>query len=469
MEDLREVLARFERAGLLLRVTTPVDPRFELPGLCTRVHRDPSLRQKVVLFERVQGHEMAVVGNLCDTREKIAFALGTDGRGLLSLGVRALDHPRPPVVVASGPCQEVVLEAPDLRRLPLCTNSELDGGPYVTAGLHISANPATGTRNMGVQRNQYHEPDLLGIFMAPTHMFQHYLMAEAEDRPLPVAIAVGVHPALLVASQMRLAFDEDEMGAAGGLLGAPVEMVRCRAVPLEVPAHAEVVIEGEVLPRVRRREGPFGEFARLYGAVRDLPVVRVRAITHRRGAIWHNVIAATIPENAVIGSTGREPALFKVVRSAVPTVTAVHMPTGSGANFHAVIALQKRLEGEPQKAAFAAFAHQDLIKHVFVVDVDVDVYNPEDIDYALATRFRADQDLAVIPRVKGNPLDPTADEYATGRATVTKMIVDATKPLTAPPDRYRFAEVPAEVMARIERDWARYVGRDVAAPGREAR
>jgi 2,5-furandicarboxylate decarboxylase 1 len=458
MENLRGLLERLERAGRLRRITVPVDPRFELAGVCTRAHRDPALRQQVLLFERVRGHELPVVANLCDTREKVAFALETDSRGLLARGVQALERPIPPVVVDSGPCQEVVMEPPDLRRLPLCTNSELDGGPYITAGLHITKNPVTGVRNVGVQRNQYHEPDLLGIWMAPTHMFQHYLLAEAAGRPLPVAIAVGVHPALLVASQLRLAFDEDEMAAAGGLLGAPVPLVRCRTVPLEVPAHAEVVIEGEVLPHVRRREGPFGEFARLYGAARDLPVVRVTAITHRRGALWHNLIAATIPENAVIGAAGREPALFKAVRSAVPTVTAVHMPTSSGANFHAIIALQKRTEGEPQKAAFAAFAHQDLIKHVFVVDDDIDIYDPAEVDYALATRFRADRDLYVIPRVRGNPLDPAAEEYAAGRATVTKMIVDATKPLDAPPERYRFAEVPREVMARIERDWARYVG-----------
>jgi 2,5-furandicarboxylate decarboxylase 1 len=463
MEDLRGLLARFERAGRLLRITTPVDPRFELAGVCTRLHRDPRLRQHVALFERVVGHDLAVVGNLCDTREKVAFALDTDVREVLWRGVRAIEQPIPPVVVEAGPCQEVVLELPDLRRLPLCTNSELDGGPYVTAGLHITRNPATGARNVGVQRNMYHEPALLGIYMAPTHMFQHYLMAEAEGRALPVAIAVGVHPALMIASQMRLGFDEDELGAAGALLGEPVPLVRCRTVPLEVPAHAEVVIEGEVLPHVRRREGPFGEFARLYGAVRDLPVVRVTAITHRRGAIWQNLIAATIPENAVIGAAGREPALYRAVRAAVPTVTGVAMPIGSGANFHAVIALAKRTEGEAQKAAFAAFAAQDLIKHVFVVDDDIDIYDPNDVEYALATRFRADRDLYVIPRVRGNPLDPSSDEYAPGRATVTKMIVDATKPLSAPPDHFRFAEVPRDVLARIDAEWARYVGADAAA------
>jgi len=458
VEDLREVLARFESAGRLARVRVPVDPRFELAGICTRAHRDPRLRDRVLLFEQVRGAELPVVANLFNTREKVAFALGVAESELLAVGVRALERPRPPVEVAAGPCQEVVREPPDLRVLPLCTNSELDGGPYVTAGLHVTANPETGARNVGVQRNMYHAPDRLGIWMAPTHMFQHYRLAEEHGAPLPVAIAVGVHPALLVASQFRLAFDEDELAAAGGLLGAPVELVRCRTVPLHVPAAAEVVIEGEVLPQVREREGPFGEFARLYGQARDLPVVRVKAITHRRDALWHNVIAATVPENAVIGSVGREPALFRAVRAAVPTVTAVHMPIGSGANFHALIALRKTVEGEPQKAAFAAFAHQDLIKHVVVVDDDIDIYDLSDVDYALATRFRADRDLYIIPRVKGNPLDPAADEYATGRATVAKLIVDATKPLAAPPEHYRFAQVPAEVMARIAQDWPRYFG-----------
>jgi 2,5-furandicarboxylate decarboxylase 1 len=134
------------------------------------------------------------------------------------------------------------------------------------------------------------------------------------------------------------------------------------------------------------------------------------------------------------------------------------MPIGSGANFHAVIAIKKRMEGEAQKAGFAAFAAQDLIKHVFVVDDDIDVLDPNDVEYAISTRFQADRDLYVIPRVRGNPLDPSSDEYAPGRATVTKMIVDATKPLSASPDHFRFATIPDDVMARIERDWPRYVG-----------
>src|SRR5687768_12477388 len=157
MEDLQGLLERFERAGRLLRITTPVDPRFELPGVCTRLHRDPERRQQVALFENVVGHDMPVVGNLSDTREKVAFALDCDVPGILWRGVRALDEPIAPVLVESGPCQEVVIEPPDLRRLPLCTNSELDGGPYVNVGLHLTVNPATGKRNMGVQRNMYHE------------------------------------------------------------------------------------------------------------------------------------------------------------------------------------------------------------------------------------------------------------------------------------------------------------------------
>jgi 2,5-furandicarboxylate decarboxylase 1 len=442
---------------LLWRIRAEVSPRFELSAICTRAHRDPELRRKVLLFENVAGSKIGVVANLCDTREKIAFALNTTADGLLQRGVAALEIPIAPVMADAAPCQEVVVGAPDLRSLPLCTNSELDGGPYVTAGLHISRNPRTGVRNVGVQRNMYHEPDLLGIWMAPTHLLQHYLMAEGEGRPLPIAIAVGVHPALMVASQMRLGFDEDELGAAGGYLGAPVELVACKTVPLEVPAHAAEIIEGKILPGERRREGPFGEFARLYGSARDLPMVRVTAITHRRDALWHNIIAATMPENAIVGAAGREPSLLKAVKSAVPTVTSVFMPAGGGGNFQAIIAMQKRFQGEPHKAAFAAFAHQDLIKQVLVVDDDINIFDADDIAYALSTRFEPTTDLIMIPGVKGNPLDPTADEYAPGRATVTKLILDATRPLTAPPDRYKAAEAPADIIAQVEANWQRYL------------
>jgi 2,5-furandicarboxylate decarboxylase 1 len=449
------VLARVEAAGRLLRIGVEVDPVFEVAAICRKMQRDPSLREHAVVFERVRGSEIPLVGNLCDTRDKLALALGTTTRDCVEHVLRAIDDPIPTELVGDSPSQAVVVKPPDLELLPIPTLSELDGGPYITAGLHITRNPRTGIRNTGIQRNQVHEPDLLGIYMAPTHMLQHYLAAQREGRPLPVAIAVGAHPALLVASQLRLPFDTDELAVAGALLGQPVRMVPCLTVDAEAPADAEIVIEGEVLPDATRTEGPFGEFARLYGPVRELPVVRVTAITHRRDALYLNALSASSPENVTLGAVGREPSLLRALRESVPMVNGVRITVGGGANFHAIVSLQKNFEGESQKVGFAAFAAQDLVKHVYVVDDDIDIYDDEEIYYALATRMDPARDIHVIENVKGNPLDPTSVEYTPGRAVVNKMIVDATRPLGAGA-RYRVAEVPADALERVEREWRRY-------------
>ncbi len=457
-QDLRDVLERLDKAGRLRRIGEAVDPIFELAAVSRLAQMDAGYRDQVLLFEQVKGSKLRVVANLFSNRENVAIAMSIPEAELLARGVQALDKPLAPVTVKSAPCQEVVEERPDLTALPICQNSEQDGGRYITAGVHITNNPLTGVRNVGIQRNQLHDATTLGIWMAPTHMRRHYDLLEAQGKPLPVAIVIGVHPAVLIASQFRLGFDEDELPAAGGLIGEPIEVVKCVTSDLEVPACAEIVIEGEVLPGERHNEGPFGEYTRQYGIERPLPVVKVSAITHRRDAIYQNVLSARSPEHPMIGALGREPSLYRAVRASVPNLVDVHMPLGSGANPHALISIRKMAEGEAQKAAFAAFAHQDLVKHVIVVDEDIDIRDPAEVDYAMATRMKADRDIFIIPRVRGNPLDPGADEYDVGKATVAKMIIDATKPLNAPAGSYAMAEVPAEALERVRRERERFFG-----------
>jgi 2,5-furandicarboxylate decarboxylase 1 len=459
-QDLRVTLDRLEAAGRLRRINTPVNPVFELASISRYAQLDPELSKDALLFENVLGAHTRVLANSFGRRDTVAIAMGIEPSELLRRGVEALDRPIPPRRVESAPCQEIVERAPDLslETLGVCQNSEQDGGRYITAGVHITRNPDTGVLNVGLQRNQVHSADTLGIWMAPTHMRQHYALAEAKGQSLPVAIAIGLHPAILIASQFRTGFDEDELPAAGGLLGEPVEVVRCITSDLEVPAHAEIIIEGEVLPGTRHEEGPFGEFTRQYGITRPLPVVQVNAITRRRDAIYQNVTSGKSPEHPTMGALGREPSLFRAVHAALPSVVAVHMPIGSGANMHAWISIRKVSDGDAQKAAFAAFAHQDLIKHVIVVDDDIDIYDPGDMDYALGTRVQADRDIFTIPRVRAVVLDPAADEYAVGKGTVAKMIVDATKPDGAPTDRYVMADVPASELARVAENRAKYFG-----------
>lgn len=454
--DLRSLLDTFEEAERLVRIRAEVDPVFELAAVCRHMQRDPQLREHVVLFERVRGSSFPVIGNLCDSREKLAFAIGTTPQRSVGRVLEAMGKPLPVEMIDGALCQEVVVQEPDLSILPIPTMSEFDGGPYITAGLHLTRNPVTGIRNAGIQRNQLHGPSVLGIYMAPTHMLQHFLAAKERGQPLPVAIAIGVHPALLVSSQLRLPYDTDELAVAGALLGQPVRMVRCLTVDAEAPAEAEIVVEGEVLTDTVQLEGPFGEFARLYGPARELPVVRVTAITHRRDARYLNVLSAASPENVTLGAVGREPSLLQALRASVPTVEAVRVTVGGGANFHAIVALRKNFEGEPQKVGFAAFAAQDIVKHVYVVDHDIDIYDDEEVHYALATRMDPEQDIHVVRKVKGNPLDPVSVEDGTGRAVVNKMIVDATKPLFSD-EKYHTAEVPLDVLEHVESNWADYV------------
>jgi 2,5-furandicarboxylate decarboxylase 1 len=460
VSSLRTALSILESAGKIRRISTQVSPIHELASVSRFAQLDPAMADDVLIFEDVEGSKMRVLANLFHRRENVALAMGMEVSELLPRGVEAIDRPIEPELVSSGPCQEVVLRGSDidLTALGICHNSEQDGGRFITAGVHITRNPVTGVRNVGIQRNHVHGRDLLGIWMAPTHMRAHYEAAEARGQSLPVAIVIGAHPAILIASQFRTGFDQDEMRFAGGLLREPVPLVRCLTNDLEVPAEAEIVIEGEVLAGERHVEGPFGEFTRQYGITRPLPVVKVNAITHRKDAIYQNVLSGKSPEHPIIGALGREPSLFHAVRASVPNVSGVHMPIGSGANMHAWISIRKTAEGEAQKAAFAAFAHQDLVKHVIVVDDDIDIFDPADVDYALATRVKADRDIFIIPRVKTVVLDPAADEYAVGKGTVAKMIIDATKPLDAPSGSFTMADVPAEMLERIRNERERYFG-----------
>jgi 2,5-furandicarboxylate decarboxylase 1 len=458
--SLRTALSHLESAGRIRRISTSVSPIHELASVSRYAQLDADMANDVLIFENVDGSKLKVLANLFHKRENLALSMGMQVCELLPRGVEAIDRPIDPELVSSGPCQQVVLrgEEIDLEALGICHNSEQDGGRFITAGVHITRNPVTGVRNVGIQRNHVHERDLLGIWMAPTHMRAHYEAAEARGGSLPVAIVIGVHPAILIASQFRTGFDQDEMRFAGGFLREPIPLVRCLTNELEVPAEAEIVIEGEVLAGERHIEGPFGEFTRQYGITRPLPVIKVNAITHRKDAVYQNVLSGKSPEHPIIGALGREPSLFHAVRASVPNVSAVHMPIGSGANMHAWISIRKTAEGEAQKAAFAAFAHQDLVKHVIVVDDDIDIFDPAEVDYALATRVKADRDIFIIPRVKTVVLDPAADEYAVGKGTVAKMIIDATKPLDAPAGSYTMADVPAEMLKRVGDERERYFG-----------
>lgn len=264
---------------------------------------------------------------------------------------------------------------------------------------------------------------------------------------MEVAVAVGLHPALMVSSQFLTPLDETHV--AGGLFGEPLQMVRARTVDLEVPAHAEIVIEGEIDPFEEKSEGPFGEFPGTYAPPRPNPVIRVCGISSRERPLFQTIVSGRHPEHLVTGAIAREAGLYAAIQSVVPGVRAVRLTDGGSCRFHAVIAIAKRFAGEPRLAILTAFSAQDLIKHVVVVDDDIDIDDPVEVEWAIATRMRAHEDLVVVPGMKSNPVDPMSIDR-----TVSKLGIDATlDPGTQGETRQRVG-VPRSVAARIDARWA---------------
>lgn len=410
--NLREFLALLEAEGDLRRVTRAVSTKFEISAGIRRMSDD---KGPALVFEHVVGHDMPVVGGLFATRRRALRAFGVDnhadGNARFLTG---LDQPLEPVVAADGPCHEVVLtgDEVDLDALPLPVYSELDGGAYVTVGLAISKDPTTRERNASVYRWMKVDRNHLSVM---SHVFQGLgtQMARAEELgvPLDVAIANGVHPVLLYASQAKVPHGVDELGIGGGILGEPVEMVRCKTVDLEVPADSEVVIEGRVLPGERVREGPFGEFTGYYGPAETNPLFEVTAITMRRDALWlAGLTGVPTTDNHVLKVFAYESNLYENLRRTFPEVTAVCFPDSGGVQYSAVVALKQRYKGQARHLILTALGDASRLKQVIVVDDDIDVFDPEAVNWAMMTRGQPAEDIIVVPRVAGGPLDPSAPE-----------------------------------------------------------
>ena len=276
------------------------------------------------------------------------------------------------------------------------------------------------------------------MLLLPRHTFSYYRLAEELGQALEIAIVIGAHPALMLASQAIAALDEDEMAIAGALLGAPVDVVKCRTNSVRVPAHAEIVIEGRILQGVREPEGPFGEFPQYYGPRANREVIEVDAITHRAKPIFHTIVGGGF-EHLILGGVPREATLLQHLRRSFPGVIDVRLTRGGTCRYHLAIKIDKANDGEPKNIMMCAFgAHYD-IKQVIVVDKDVDISSSEEIEWAVATRFQADRDLMVVAGALGSKLDPTTDNGISA-----KMGLDATAPVNAPELAFKRIRVKGE-------------------------
>ncbi|MFH0301467.1 UbiD family decarboxylase [Bradyrhizobium sp. 31Argb] len=432
--DLRAWLAHLAKRGKLAVAREGVGLVDELAAVSKRLERD-----RAVLFPKPGGHDIPVVANLFAGRDWVADSIGVSEEQLLTHFLAAARAPLPSLEVTSGPVQEVVHNEVDLiRQLPIPKHNERDSGPYITAGLLIARNPRNGIQNVSIHRCQISGPNRIGILLLPRHTLSYFRTAEEAGEALEIAIVIGVHPALILASQAIAALDEDEMGIAGALLGRPVDVVKCKTNSVRVPAHAEIVIEGRILPGVREPEGPFGEFPQYYGPRADREVIEVDLVTHRAEPIYHTIVGGGY-EHLVLGGVPREATLLQHLRRSFPNVLDVRLTRGGTCRYHLAVKIDKITDGEPKNIIMSAFgAHYD-IKQVVVVDRDVNIGDPEEIEWAVATRFQADRDLLVVSGALGSKLDPT-----TSNGISAKMGFDATVPVGAPEFDFKRIHVKGE-------------------------
>jgi 2,5-furandicarboxylate decarboxylase 1 len=443
-QDLRSFLdlLKRKRPDDLKLISREIDPAHEITALVVKLDRELSQRP-VLLFERVRGSRFPVLTNLHASRSRLALAMGVAPAETLRTYLRAMERPVAPRVVASGPVKEVVRtgDEVDLSALPQIVHHEGDAGVFLTAAISFARDPNSEIWNCAYNRLMLKSRDTTAIHLTlGKHLWEFHRAAEARRRPLPVAFAIGVHPAIALGALAIGSVDEDERAIMGALLGEPLELVRCETSDVLVPAHAEMVIEAEILPHERIAEGPFGEFTGYSLGERQREVVKVKAITHRRDAIFQDISVAHL-DHLLLSTIPIEANLYRAVRAMVPTVRAVRVP----APFTCYVSLEQRIPGQAKNAILAVLGADLYMKRVVVVDHDVDVFDDRQVNWAIATRCQPDRDITVVTHARGSDLDPSTSEDG----YTAKWGVDATaKPsLAGFTPRHR---VPPAVYERID-------------------
>ncbi|MEA3339381.1 MAG: UbiD family decarboxylase [Chloroflexota bacterium] len=405
-----------DQTGALIEIERPVDPHLELARVMHALGGRPALFRTLTGFPGWRA-----VSGVCAQREHFAAALGCAVPDLVHRLANALAHPSPPPVLDSGPCQEVVEERVALTRLPIPRYHPDDGGRYVTAGVAVIKDPDLG-RNISFHRLMVLDERRFAVRLVEGRGTQIALGKATGD--LPIAISIGCPIQVLLAAAMSPPPGVDELSIAHAL--APTPLVRCQTVGLEVPAEAELVLEGR-LTHALVGEGPFPDLTGTMDIVRRQPVIEIDRVTHRREPIFHALLPAGLEHKNLMGMP-REPTMFAAV-SEVCRCTGVYITPGGGSWLHAVVQIEKQCEEDGQRAIRAAFRGHNSLKHVVVVDTDVDIYDSADVEWAVATRFQADRDLAILTDQPSSSLDPSATQSPGRKARTAKMGLDATAPL----------------------------------------
>ena len=428
---MREFLAELDRTKELTHVNREVSTRYEVAAVSCRLDGKPLLFEKI---SEAEGYRIAT--GVCGTRTMLARSIGLDAGKLLPRILDSIENPKPFEAVSRAPCQEVVEDDVDLRKLPILIHCEKDGGPYATAGIAVAHD-----REYGYNAS-YHRLMLLGQDRVAARILPRHLDEFIRRGNRKVGITIGNHPAFLFASAVSCEIGKSELAIANALRG--MSFVKCLTNDSLVPADCEIVLEGTITDELVD-EGPFPDIVGSYDIVRKQRVIRIDRITHRKDPIYQAILPGGIEHMFLMG-TPREATMFREV-SKVCQCLDVRLTAGGSSWLNGVVKIRKEREEDPKKALDAAFRGHPSLKQAIVVDEDIDIEDPDAVEWAIATRTQMDRDLTLMPGELGSSLDPSADQVT--RKTC-KVAVDATIPFGAKKDGFLKSVIPGASEVRVE-------------------
>src|SRR2546426_368211 len=407
-QDLRSFVAAYARAhpDEVIRIAEPVAIEYDV--MASMLEYERRRRHPILIFEKVAGYDIPIVTNVVASRRALAFALGVAENALAAEYARRIKEYVKPVVVPDPPVRHRVLTGADvdLGTLPVPLFFPGDAGRYLTAGMLVARDPETGVETEGYHRFQVKGADRMGVSLhSRRRMFEYQRRAEARGEALPCAIALGLHPLVSMGSLAYPPADVGKFEVVGGLFGEPLEVAACATIDLAVPAAAEIVIEGEILPGVREPEGPFGEFTGYFSRRSTEHVFQAKALAMRAAPWFQSIGSGRAGDHITTLALVREAEIWNALQRVIPNVTGVHVPLSGTSSFSAYVSITQGRPGEAKHVIPIVLGVDHYLKLVIVVDDDIDVLDESDVMWAVATRMQPERDALTVPRL-GKPRNP---------------------------------------------------------------
>lgn len=409
------IFMKLENTEDIIEINDELSCEFEVAKVLRQYPKD------TVILTNVKNSEMPVVSGICNTREKIAKSINCEVNEITSKIIEASDNPIK--VENFTDFSEYNTTEADLSKLPILTHYKRDGGAYITSGVVFARDPETGIQNASIHRMMVLDDKRLAIRIVPRNLYTYFQKAQKLNKDLEIAIAIGMDAAILLASTTSIPIDYNEMDVANAFKNGELTLIKTES-GLEVP-QADIILEGKISVTETTAEGPFVDLTDTYDIIRDQPIITLNKMYIKKDNPCYHAILPAGFEHKLLQGLPQEPRIYKSVKNAVPTVETVALTEGGCCWLHAVISINKQTEGDGKNAIMAALSAHPSLKHAVVVDTDVDVFDPQDVEYAIATRVKADRDIMIVPNVRGSSLDPVAESDG----TTTKLGVDATKSL----------------------------------------